>query len=126
MLNFVPMAIHIGEKIKQRAKEFRMGPTELGKLVSTSKQNVYGIYKRKSIDSEMLRKLSNVLDYDFFQHYQVETTSIAAEPTATYLKKHKQVPLEEYNKLKKELEDLREKYALLKKINNLLEKQKKK
>jgi hypothetical protein len=127
LLNFVQMAIHIGEKIKQRAKELRIGPTELGKLISTSKQNIYGIYKRKSVDSEMLRKLSKVLDCDFFQYYHAEATTTAAEPATSYGKKSKQiVSLEEFQKTKKELEDMREKYELLKKINILLEKQKKK
>ena len=121
------MAIHIGEKIKQRAKELRMGPTELGELISTSKQNIYGIYKRKSLDSEMLRKLSKVLDFDFFQYYHTEINSVVAEPNASYGKKNKQVvSMEEFQKTKKELEDMREKYELLKKINSLLEKQKKK
>lgn len=124
-MKFAGMAIHIGEKIKQRAKELRIGATELGKLINTSKQNIYGIYKRKSIDSEMLRKLSKALNYDFFLFYNLETSSLAFEPPATYGKKNKHViSAEEYQKVKKELEDLREKYELLKKINHLLEKKK--
>ncbi len=127
MLKFAQMTVHIGEKIKQRAKELRIGSTELGKLINTSKQNIYGIYKRKSTYSEILRKLSKALDYDFFQYYNIETTSIVNEPPSHYGKKNKHtISLEEYQKLKKELEDLKEKYALLKKINILLEKQKKK
>ena|ERR1700758_5330614 len=124
-MKFAGMAIHIGEKIKQRAKELRIGATELGKLINTSKQNIYGIYKRKSIDSEMLRKLSKALNYDFFLFYNLETSSLAFDPPATYGKKNKQlVSAEEHQKVKKELEDLREKYELLKKINYLLEKKK--
>ena len=69
------MSVHIGEKIKQRAKELRIGPTELGKLIFTSKQNVSGIYKRKSIDVESLQKISQALNYDFFQYYRVEIYS---------------------------------------------------
>ncbi|MFA6924380.1 MAG: hypothetical protein WC223_09025 [Bacteroidales bacterium] len=63
------MYIHIGEQIKQRAKELRMGPTELSSLVNTTKQNIYGIYKRKSIDSDLLLRFSIILDFDFFQLY---------------------------------------------------------
>jgi len=130
MLTFAQMSVHIGEKIKQRAKELRIGTTELGRLINTSKQNIYGIYKRKSTDSEMLRKLSDALDYDFFQYYAIynlDNASTVSEPAGHYGKKNKQVvSLEEYQKLKKELEDIKEKYELLKKINALLEKQKKK
>ncbi len=125
--NFVGMAINIGERIRLRAKELRIGPTELGKLINTSKQNVYGIYKRKSIDTEMLRKLSKALNCDFFQYYHNENLSFANETIPTYGKKGKGVvSTEEYQKLKKEFENLREKYGLLKKVNSLLEKQKKK
>lgn len=100
-----------------------MGPTELGKLINTSKQNVYGIYKRKSVDTEMLRKLSKALNCDFFQYYLHENPSIVHESAPSYGKKKEVVSLEEHLKLKKELEDLKEKYDLLKKVNSLLEKQ---
>ncbi|HWY37644.1 MAG TPA: helix-turn-helix transcriptional regulator [Bacteroidia bacterium] len=123
------MAIHIGERIRQRAAELRMGPTELGRMINTSKQNVYGIYKRKSIDTEILRKLSKALNCDFFQYYYHPDphSSIAHESGYVYGRKNKNhVSVEEFQKLKKEFEDLREKYDLLKKINSLLENQKKK
>jgi integrase len=119
------MAINIGEKIKLRAKQLRIGPTELGKLIDTSKQNVYGIYKRKSIDAEILRKLSAALNYDFFEYYRIpeETTRIVADPGLKYERKNEKfVPLKEYQKLKAELENLKEKFELLKRVNELLEK----
>jgi len=116
------MAINIGERIKHRAKELRIGPTELGKMINTSKQNVYGIYKRKSIDTEMLRKLSKALNYDFFQYYFNDNLGFLGESPPSYGKKGKSaVSADEFQKLKRELEDLREKYELLKKLNNLLE-----
>lgn len=63
------MEIHIGEIIKSKARELRIGPTELGEKINTSKQNVYGIYKRKSIDTDLLRKISNALGHNFFNYY---------------------------------------------------------
>lgn len=63
------MEIHIGEIIKNKARELRIGPTELGEKINTSKQNVYGIYKRKSIDTDLLRKISNALGHNFFTYY---------------------------------------------------------
>jgi hypothetical protein len=50
--------MHIGDKIKNRAKDLRLGPTELAKIINTSKQNIYGIYKRNSVDSDLLFDLS--------------------------------------------------------------------
>lgn len=121
------MAINIGEKIKSRAKQLRIGPTELGKLINTSKQNIYGIYKRKTVDTETLRKLSTALEYDFFELYRLNTenTKIADPPSKYDKTTQKFVNLKEYQKLKAEFDNLKEKYDLLKKVNDLLERKKK-
>jgi len=120
------MAINIGEKIKLRAKQLRIGPTELGKMINTSKQNIYGIYKRKTVDTETLRKLSAALDYDFFELYRINTeTSKLLDPQIKYEKgSQKSVSLKDYQKLKADFDNLKEKYDLLKKVNDLLEKKK--
>ena len=60
------MNFHIGELIRDRAKLLRIGPTELGAKIETSKQNVYGIFKRRSIDTELLSKICKALEHDFF------------------------------------------------------------
>ncbi len=120
------MRISIGEKIKQRAKELRIGPTELGELINTSKQNVYGIYIRKSIDVDTLRKLSIALNYDFFQYYRYSEKLYTIVEPSNILEQNskKYVSLIEHEKLKTELENLKEKYELLIKVNKLLEKSK--
>ncbi len=63
------MNINIGAKIREIAKEKGVGPTELGKRINTSKQNVYGIFKRKSMDSNLISEISIALDHNFFQYY---------------------------------------------------------
>lgn len=118
------MKIHIGEKIKARAKELKIGPTELAKKINTSKQNVYGIYKRESIDTELLGKICKALSFDFFVLY----TSPKLSPNLdASIKKNKIYSLqdEEFHLLKMQLMDLKEKYELLKKVNTLLEEKKK-
>lgn len=62
------MDVHIGSLIKARAKTLRIGPTELGVRIDSSKQNVYGIFKRDSIDSQLLHRISLALKHDFFQY----------------------------------------------------------
>ncbi len=114
------MKIHIGEKIKERSKELRIGPTELAKIVSTSKQNIYGIFKRESIDTSLLQKFCKALNYDFFTFYINPKLS----PTTDVIsKKSKQYSIPETDN---QLMDLKEKYELLKKVNTLLEEKKKK
>ena len=128
-LQLCGMSVHIGEKIKIRARELRIGPTELGKLINTSKQNIYGIFKRKTVDTWLLQKLSDALEFNFFTYYQSEKT--VGEDTVHYRKGGKKPPeviiaelTQKLETAKRELADLREKYELLKKVNELLEKTK--
>jgi hypothetical protein len=120
------MAVHIGERIRLRAKELRIGPTELGRMINTSKQNVYGIFHRKSIDTELLRKLSKALQCDFFQYYWTETRAYSTEPEDDYGKKKSKVSSEELKKLRRELEESRYQNQLQKKVITFLENEKKK
>ncbi len=126
-LQLCRMSVHIGEKIKIRAKELRIGPTELGKLINTSKQNIYGIFKRKTVDTWLLQKLSDALEFNFFTYYQSEKT--VGENAVQYRKGGKKLPEEiiadltrKLETAKRELVGLQEKYELLKKVNELLEK----
>jgi hypothetical protein len=69
--NFCLEMIHIGKEIQKRATEKRIGPTELGRMINTSKQNVYRIFKQKSLDTDQLQMISKALDFDFFIHYRI-------------------------------------------------------
>ena len=124
------MAVNIGEKIRRRLKESRIGTKAVSEYLSTTKQNIYGIYKRKSIDTALLLKLSKILDQDFFELYSNEYM-MTKEGIPAYTKAYKNLKedtkllSEQLDACKKELADLREKYDLQKKINVLLEGRKK-
>lgn len=96
-------SLHIGHKIRQRAKQLNIGSSLLASLVHTSKQNLNGIFKRRTIHADMLKKMSKALDFDFFQYY-----------TDSESKKVKA--------LESQIADLKKENAYLKKINELLEK----
>lgn len=87
------MAVHIGNKIKQIFDKKGMTVSEFGRRINKSRENVYDIFRRKSIDTGLLEKISEVLEYDFFQHF----TSLQKE-----IKK-----LQEENRLLKELNALK-------------------
>ena len=92
-----------------------MGPTELAKQIRTSKQNVYGIFGRSSINTALLQKLSKILEFDFFVYYGTTGSSAANSPAGTYRLKKEFASLDdEVVTLQKELTELREKYELLK------------
>jgi plasmid maintenance system antidote protein VapI len=69
-----------GEFVKEIAESKNLRPADLCKLIHYTKQNVSDIYKRKSIDSELILTLSRVLDYDFFSYYN------DMEPIASFRK----------------------------------------
>ena len=94
--------MHIGEQIKTRAKELRMGATELGRLINTSKQNVYGIYKRRTVDTGLLKKISEALDYDFFELYTEGEEENGDSEGTTVAMLHEDVQL-----MRRELDKLR-------------------
>ena len=126
------MSIHIGERIKQRAVQLRIGPTELGKRINTSKQNIHGIYKRRSLDSILLKEISKALDFNFFQYYSSGTSSVASESEAAYNNSRDKLIrklTQEVDNLKKQVDQLKKQAAekeitYLKKINEILEKKK--
>ncbi|MCB9232498.1 MAG: hypothetical protein H6581_12585 [Bacteroidia bacterium] len=113
------MKLHIGERIKKRARELRIGPTELGLLINTSKQNIYGIFKRKSLDTELLWKVSVALKYDFFASYTSELEGNVKEvgQMKQYLKKCR----EDLQLCKDNLDNYKKQVDYLEKINRLLE-----
>lgn len=110
--------MHIGEKVRARAKELRIGPTELGRMIKTSKQNVYGIYLRESIDTALLQKLGKALEFDFFTYYYSAKDHASGENPSVYVKGKKGNKINE-NPVSGELKNLREKYELLKELYEL-------
>ena len=116
------MDLHIGEIIKKRAREMRIGPTELGTMIDTSKQNVYGIFKRKSIDTQLLAKISRALNHDFFLYYvknlSLDSDQIIYNPQEVEVFHQSKKRMDG---LERELQDLWKENEYLKKINQLLE-----
>ncbi len=61
--------IHIGKKIKEVWKKSRLRGTEFASLINRDRQVIYDIFKRESIDTELLQQISKVLNHDFFSYY---------------------------------------------------------
>lgn len=94
--------MHIGEKIKKVLESKGITVTEFAKRINKSRENIYSIFTRKTIDTGLLQSISRVLEYDFFVH--LSTT---------------------HYKLSQEIELLKEEIRLLKDYNKLLKKVKK-
>jgi len=58
--------IHIGTHIKQKFEETSMSITDFANRIHCERTTVYDIFDRKSIDVELLVRISDVLNFDFY------------------------------------------------------------
>ncbi len=61
--------IHIGKLIRQVLDKQGRTITWLAKEIGCSRENLYKIFKREWIHTDMLQKISLALGYDFFKVY---------------------------------------------------------
>ena len=61
--------IHIGEQIRQVLEEQGRTITWLAKQIGCSRENLYKIFRRSWIHTDMLQKISVALNHDFFKEY---------------------------------------------------------
>ena len=108
------MEIFIGKIIKEVTEKRGISKSELGRRLNMSPTNIHKIFKRDTIDTGLLQKLAEVLDYDFFMHYisgkgydsSIENPGFVSEAEAEY---------------KRALQQTQEKVVMLEKIQVLLE-----
>lgn len=63
------MAIHIGKKIKEELYKQGISVSTFAKKINRSRNVVYDIFERESIDTALLNKICLVLRLDFFSIY---------------------------------------------------------
>lgn len=59
------MKIHAGETVKTYFEETGMTVSEFARRLNCHRQNIYDIFKRKTIDMTLLQRISKVLGHDF-------------------------------------------------------------
>jgi hypothetical protein len=91
--------VNIGQQIKLVVESRGITITEFAKRINKSRENVYSIFSRKTIDTGLLSTISRVLDYDFFSHFSSK-----------------------YQELNSRIQILEEENQLLKEYNSLLRK----
>lgn len=67
--------IHIGILIKNKMKERGMSVSDLARSLHYERTNIYKIFKRSSIDIELLIRISKILEYDFLQEVYLKNES---------------------------------------------------
>jgi len=62
--------INIGKIVEDYFQKSGFSVVEFAKRIHTTRENVYNIFKRKSMDCELLKKISETLNHDFFKYYK--------------------------------------------------------
>lgn len=60
---------HIGQLIEKELHRQERSITWFAKRLYCDRTNVYNIFKRQSLDTDLLLRISIILDYNFFQVY---------------------------------------------------------
>ena len=83
LLKHYVMNIHVGQEIRRRLEEKNCTVVWLAHQLSCSRTNMYKIFEKPHLDSEMLQRISVALDYDFFAllSYQLRKEEGISDPT---------------------------------------------
>lgn len=69
MMKIEIFMIHIGKLIENELRRQERSVTWFAKKLCCERTNVYSIFRRESIDTELLLRISQVLKCNFFVYY---------------------------------------------------------
>ena len=72
--------IHIGKIIEAELHRQNKSVTWLADMLICDRTNVYSIFKRQSMDTELLLRISRILHYDFFHYYSAQLEGVEVYP----------------------------------------------
>jgi plasmid maintenance system antidote protein VapI len=72
LMNIVPMSIHIGNIIRETVKRKGIRVTSFANEINCSRRNVYEIFRKKNIDTELLLVINEKLGENLFLYYLTE------------------------------------------------------
>lgn len=61
--------IHIGKRIKAKLKEQGRTSVWLAAQIPCSPNHLYKVYAKPSINTDLLKRISKILDYNFFEDF---------------------------------------------------------
>jgi hypothetical protein len=123
------MAIHIGKKIKEELYKQGITVSSFAKKINRSRNVVYDIFERESIDTALLNKIGLILRIDFFSVYSDQKEYRKEGVIPVHVKDEKanyNSVAEQLRLLEKQNEALINEITYLKKIIILMEEKKRK
>jgi len=79
--------IFIGELIQKRVKEVNMPLERICKFLKITDEDLFTVYSKKEINTELLLKFSKLLEYDFFRIYSQHIVLYAPPANVRYKSK---------------------------------------
>lgn len=64
--------IHIGKLIKQKMEERHVSVSDFAEQLYYERTNVYKIFKRESVDANLLIRISEILRYNFLEEIYLQ------------------------------------------------------
>jgi hypothetical protein len=65
--------IHVGKLIRERLKEEGKSVVWLAQELGCHRTNVYNIFEKNSLDTNILRRISIIMRHNFFDYLQEDT-----------------------------------------------------
>ncbi len=65
--------MHIGQRIKEVMVQKHRSVVWMAQQINCERTNVYNIFAREDINTNLLRQFSKILDHDFFKELSKET-----------------------------------------------------
>ena len=62
--------VHIGQEIEQELRRQGRSAVWLAAALCCDRTNVYKLFRKRSIDTELLYRISLILRFDFFRFYK--------------------------------------------------------
>ncbi|HTF17192.1 MAG TPA: helix-turn-helix transcriptional regulator [Chryseolinea sp.] len=120
------MQVIIGEVIKKILVSRKMKLKDFAEDLGMARQNVYRIFEKDSIETDLLIKVSSVLNYNFFQHFDnqgldvVSDLPVALNSTLPALEHELETCRNELRLARKEIEYLKKIIDLMEERTKLL------
>ena len=67
--------IHIGQLIREQLKADQRSASWLAREIGCSRNHVYKIFNRPSLDADLILKISIAMSFNFFQYYSAEVNA---------------------------------------------------
>ena len=67
--------IHIGQLIREQLKADQRSASWLAREIGCSRNHVYKIFNKPSLDADLILKISIAMSFNFFQYYSAEVNA---------------------------------------------------